>query len=212
VLYKTIVEKENDPTDALSTLPTYQPTGRYLLWRLWLQAGGAVGIPLFNQVVVGRQPEMDMLHTALDDVLTDRGWLTILAGEPGIGKTRIAQELTTLAKQRGAQVLWRRCYQASGAPPYWPWAQAIHSYLQECDDETLREVLGTRVADIAAVIPAVHEHFPGVSRSPRIEDPTQARFRLFDAITTFLINASQRQPLVLVLDNMHWADEPALRL
>ena len=114
--------------------------------------GRATDAPFSNRVFVGRQSEMETLQAALDDALSGRGWLTMLAGEPGIGKTRIAQEMTTLAQQRGAQVLWGRCYEASGAPPYWPWAQAIRSYLQECDNAMLRVEIGTGAADIAGVI------------------------------------------------------------
>ena len=68
---------------------------------------------------------------ALDDAMSGQGRLVMLAGEPGIGKTRTAQELATLAEQRGAQVLWGRCYEEAGAPPYWPWVQSIGSFVNE---------------------------------------------------------------------------------
>ena len=63
---------------------------------------------------------MAEISAALDDALSGQGRLVMLAGEPGIGKTRTAQELASLAEQRGAQVLWGRCYEDDGAPPYWP--------------------------------------------------------------------------------------------
>ncbi len=69
---------------------------------------------------VGRQREMAELKAVLDEALAGRGRLVMLAGEPGIGKTRTAQELAAHATQRGGQVLWGRCYEEEGAPAYWP--------------------------------------------------------------------------------------------
>ena len=74
-----------------------------------------------GDVFVGRQTEMAELTATLDAALTGQGRLIMLAGEPGIGKTRTAQELAALAEERGAQVLWGRCYEEEGVPPYWPW-------------------------------------------------------------------------------------------
>ena len=67
---------------------------------------------------VGRQPEMAQLTDALDEAVSGQGRLAMLVGEPGIGKTRTAQELATLAATLGAQVHWGRCYEDEGAPPY----------------------------------------------------------------------------------------------
>ena len=74
-----------------------------------------------SNVFVGRHQELNQLKAALDDALSGQGQLVMLAGEPGIGKTRTAEELAMLAEQRGALVLWGRCYEEVGAPPYWPW-------------------------------------------------------------------------------------------
>ncbi len=72
-------------------------------------------------VFVGRQQEMAGLTAAMEDALAGRGRLVMLAGEPGIGRTRMAQELASYAEDRGAQVFWGRCYEEEGTPPYWPW-------------------------------------------------------------------------------------------
>ena len=76
---------------------------------------------------------MAELRGALDDALSGQGRLVMLAGEPGIGKTRTAQELASYAEGQGAKVLWGWCYEEGGAPPYWPWVQTIRSYVQQCD-------------------------------------------------------------------------------
>jgi predicted ATPase len=154
---------------------------------------------------------MGDLKACLEDALSGRGRLVMLVGEPGIGKTRTAQELATYAGLRGAQVLWGRSYEEQGVPPYWPWVQAIRSYVRERDPEQLRSEMGAGAADIAEIVSDVKERLPGLKPAPQLE-PEQARFRLFDSITTFLKTASQRQPLVLVLDDLHWADQPSSML
>jgi DNA-binding CsgD family transcriptional regulator/RecA/RadA recombinase len=162
-------------------------------------------------VFVGRQLEMGELMGALQDVLAGRGRVAMLAGEPGIGKTRVAQELTAYATLNGAQALWGRCHFAEGAPPYWPWVQVIRSYVREHTPERLRSEMGAGAADIAEVVPEVKERLPDLKPPPALE-PEQARFRLFDSITTLLKHASRSQPLLLVLDDLHWADKPSLLL
>ena len=166
---------------------------------------------LASGVFVGRQREMGDLNAALEDALSGRGRLVTLVGEPGIGKTRTAQELATYAGLRGAQVLWGRCYEEQGVPPYWPWVQAIRSYIQERDPERLRSEMGSGAADIAEIVSDLRERLPDVQLPPPSQ-PEQARFRLFDSITNFLKTASRTQPIVLMLDDLHWADKPSLLL
>jgi DNA-binding CsgD family transcriptional regulator len=160
---------------------------------------------------VGRQREMGKLKSALEDALSGQGRLLMLVGEPGIGKTRTAQELAAHAEARGAQVLWGWCYEEEGAPPFWPWVQPIRSYIQQRDSERLLPEMGSGAADIAEVVSQVRDKLPGL-KPPLALPPEQARFRLFDSITTFLKNAAQSQPLMLVLDDLHWADKPSLLL
>ena len=164
-----------------------------------------------GRVFVGRQQEMAALRSALDDALSGQGCMVMLAGEPGIGKTRTAQELASIAETGGAKVLWGWCYEEEGAPPYWPWVQAIRAYVQQNDAEQLKSELGQGAANIADVIPEIHNKMPDLRPSPALE-PEAARFRLFDSITTFLKNAAQNHPLMLVLDDIHWADKPSLLL
>ncbi|MFQ6028623.1 MAG: AAA family ATPase [Dehalococcoidia bacterium] len=160
---------------------------------------------------VGRQPEMGELKAALDDALSGQGRLVMLTGEPGIGKTRTAQELASYAETVGAQVLWGRCYEEEGAPPYWPWVLPIRSYIQQTTSEQLQSEMGPGAADIAEIVPELRGKLPDLELPPSLE-PEQARFRLFDSITTFLKNAAQSQPFLLVLDDLHWADRSSLLL
>ena len=166
---------------------------------------------LAGGVFVGRQREMGELKAALEDALSGRGRLITLAGDPGIGKTRTAEELATYASLRQAQVLWGRCYEGQGVPPYWPWVQAIRSYVRERDSDQLRSEMGAGAADIAEIVSDVKERIPDLEPAPPL-DPQAAQFRLFDSVTSFLKSASQSRPLVLVLDDLQWADESSLML
>ncbi len=160
---------------------------------------------------VGRKKEMDELESALSDVRAGHGRFVMLAGEPGIGKTRTAQEIAARAKHFDAFILWGRCYEGKGAPPYWPWLQVIRLAIQGKDIARLQAEMGRGAAAIAEIVPEVHALFPRIAPVANL-NPEQARFRLFDAITTFLRNISRGKPLVLILDDLHWADYPTLRL
>ena len=212
LLAKVPAERPESATDVLSALDALDFSEGPPLER----GDGGISDPssldsLAGGVFVGRQQEMGELKACLEDALSGRGRLVTLVGEPGIGKTRTALELATYAGLRQAQVLWGRCYEEQGAPPYWPWVQAIRSYVRDVDQEQLRSDMGAGAADIAEVVSDVRERLPDLQPVPELE-PDQARFRLFDSITAFLKTASQRQPLVLVLDDLHWADQPSLLL
>ncbi|MCH8229565.1 MAG: AAA family ATPase [Chloroflexi bacterium] len=159
---------------------------------------------------VGRVQEMAELKVALDDALVGRGGLVMLAGEPGIGKTRLTEELTAIAKDRGALVAWGACYEGGSAPPYWPWTQVIRSLLTE-PSVAVMNALETRGAVIADIVPEIDDMLPDMQPAPEV-DPTQARFRLFDSVTSFLNEVAISQPVILVIDDLHWADRSTLEL
>ncbi len=166
---------------------------------------------LASGVFVGREAELETLRAGVDQSLSGHGRILLLVGEPGIGKTRTSEELATYAKLRGAQVLWGRCFEGEGAPAFWPWMQIIRAFVHERDPQTLLSEMGTGAAEIAEVVSEVRERLPGLPEPPKL-DPDQARFRLFDSITGFLRNASRQTPLMVVLDDLHWADKPSLLL
>ena len=162
---------------------------------------------------VGRAGELAALTADLDAAVGGRGGVVLVAGEPGIGKTRLAEELAARASVRGAVVLWGRCWEGAGAPAFWPWVQVIRGYVQVQaeDPASLRHDLGAGAADIAQLVPAVHDRIPDLPVPPPLE-PEAARFRLFDSLAGFLRTAAARRPLLLVLDDLHWADVASLAL
>ncbi|MGH7963729.1 MAG: ATP-binding protein [Candidatus Binatia bacterium] len=161
--------------------------------------------------LVGREREMAELRASLEDACAGHGRLVLLVGDAGIGKTRTAHELATVARMRHVQVLLGRCYEGEGAPPFWPWVQIVRAYIAVRTPETLQAKMGADAADIAQVIPEVRERLPDLPTPPELE-PQQTRFRFFDGFTTFLKKAATEQPLVLILDDLHWADKPSLLL
>jgi eukaryotic-like serine/threonine-protein kinase len=160
-------------------------------------------------VFVGRASELAALFGGLEDALAGRGRLFLLAGEPGIGKSRLAEELIAHASARGARILVGRCWEAGGAPAFWPWVQALRAYLRDTDDGALGAQPGA--AQLAQILPELREGFPDLAEPPASE-PEAARFRLFEATAEFLRDAAQRRPIVLVLDDLHAADAPSLLL
>jgi tetratricopeptide (TPR) repeat protein len=168
---------------------------------------GRAGPPVF----VGRQRELGALADGLEAALAGSGRLFLLAGEPGIGKSRLADELGSLARERSVRVLWGRCWEAGGAPAYWPWVQSIRALIRSGDPEALRRHLAAGAGDVAQIVPEVRDLVPGVEEPPEL-DPASSRFRLFDAVARFLMAAAEPDGLVLVLDDLHAADAPSLLL
>lgn len=132
---------------------------------------------------VGREREMDILCATLEETLAGHGRAAVLLGEPGIGKTRLASELTAYAREQDMRILTGRCPDSDGIPPYWPWVQIVRTYVTERDVRQLRTEMGVGAADLAQVIAAVRERLPDLAPSPRLE-PAQERFRFFDSLTT----------------------------
>lgn len=161
--------------------------------------------------LVGRDRELTQLEVSLEEALSGRGGVVLVAGEPGIGKSRLADEFAGRAIERGARVLWGRCWEAGGAPAYWPWVQSIRSYVRETEPTTLRVELGDGAATLAQMLPDLRVLFPDLPDPPPVETD-EARFRLFDSTVAFLKNAASRRPVVLVLEDVHAADVPSLLL
>ncbi len=160
---------------------------------------------------VGRQQERKQLEIALEDALDRRGRIVMLVGEPGIGKTRTAQELMAYSVPKGYQNLTGRCHSTRGAPPFWPWIQAVRSYVMGLSQQQLRSQLGPGAEDIAEVIPEIKNQMPDLGSPPAI-DAEEAKFRFFDSFGGFLVRASEARPLLIFLDNLHWADRSSLLL
>jgi DNA-binding SARP family transcriptional activator len=160
---------------------------------------------------VGRDAQLEELRAGLDAAIGGRGRLVLVSGEPGAGKSRLADEFAREAYARGARVLAGRCWEAGGAPAYWPWVQSLRAYVRGVEPELLRAQLGTGAVELAQLLPELRELLPGLPE-PASPDPVEARFRLLYATAEFLRKACAEHPTVLVLDDLHAADPPSLIL
>lgn len=158
---------------------------------------------------VGRRRELLELDSGLADALAGRGALFLLMGEPGIGKTRLADEFCVHAEAAGALTFWGRCWEGGGAPAYWPWVQVVRSYLRQSEPDSLRKALGGGAVHIAQIVPELREVIPDLPSAPILE-PERLRFSLFDAMSALLRSAPR--PVVILLDDVHAADRASLLL
>jgi DNA-binding winged helix-turn-helix (wHTH) protein len=171
----------------------------------------AAGMRALSQLFVGRERELAEMHSALDSALAGREQLLIVAGEAGIGKTRLVERLADEASARGIAVLWGRSLEERGGPPYWPWVQVLRALISASDDEQLAEEMGAGAADVASIVPELAARLD-VQPPEAFDHAEQSRFRLFESIAGYLQRIARRTPLLIVLDNLHWAGRPSLLL
>jgi transcriptional regulator with GAF, ATPase, and Fis domain len=166
---------------------------------------------LAGGIFVGRAREMGVLRAAADAARGGRGQLVMVAGEPGAGKTRLLAELATYAGLRGATVTWGRATERAGAPAFWPWVQILRACVARSERDTLHAALGPAAADLAVLLPELRSRWPDLPAAPEAT-AEHARFQLFDSVVTCLRQVAAVRPLVVLLDDLHGADAPSLRL
>jgi predicted ATPase len=160
---------------------------------------------------VGRERELGELTAALEETLGESGRLFLISGEPGIGKTRLAERTSDIAAERGARVLWGRCSEERGAPAYWPWVQIVRKLI--AGNSGKARAPDTRLGDLFKLMPQLSAAQDGWADSVALPgDPEQARFRLFDSAAVFLADASRERPILVAIDDLHAADDPSLLL
>ena len=159
--------------------------------------------------LVGRRHQLDTLERALAQARGGQGRLVLLAGEAGIGKTRLAEELAARAEAEGATLAWGRAYETEGAPPFWPWTQVVRGLLTTVEPADLASLDGA--GELAKLMPEVKELVGPGERAPTA-GPGAARFRLYEAVVELLLLVSSRRLLVVLIDDLHWADPLSVHL
>jgi tetratricopeptide (TPR) repeat protein len=158
--------------------------------------------------LVGRESALVGLRRAVDNAVGGRGRLELIVGEAGIGKTALAAEVVEYASARGMGVLWATCWDGDGAPAYWPWVQVLRAYQAGRGGQS---TLGRGTTDLALIIPELAG--PSASAGPSVPgDGARERFGLFDAVASLLVREARSRPLLVVLDDLQWADAPSLLL
>ena len=156
---------------------------------------------------IGRVRELSELRAALEDADGGDGRLFLISGEPGIGKTRLANELAADAASRGVRVAWGRCWEGSGAPAYWPWVEIVRSLALEPGRARQQQTIVP--PEIGQLIPELAAE---TTQQRSSSDPEHGRFRLFDAVATLVKQIARSTPAVLILDDLHEADRGSLEL
>ena len=165
--------------------------------------------PLYQRVFVGRELELNQLEQAFDAALSGNSGLAMVVGEPGIGKTALCEQLATYVAMRGGLALVGHCYEeGSLSLPYLAFVEAMRSYVLVREPDGLKSDLGSGAGDVARIISEVRDRI-GVELSAA-GDPEDDRWRLMQAVTAFLRNAATVQPLLIVLEDLHWADRGTL--
>jgi class 3 adenylate cyclase/tetratricopeptide (TPR) repeat protein len=161
---------------------------------------------------VERDAERASLRRLVDDALAGDGRLALIAGEAGVGKSRLVAEIGEEAQARGMQVLTGHCVEMSSAPPYLPYVEIIEQAISSPRSSlALRRALGDVAPEIARIAPALRRAFPDIP--PPLELPAElARRYVWNSFSEFMGRAAQGRPLLLVLEDLHWADESTVLL
>jgi DNA-binding SARP family transcriptional activator len=167
---------------------------------------GPLAAALDRHGLVGRTAELGVLAESWRDAVAGTRRLVLVTGDAGIGKTRLAAEMACRAREDGAVVLYGR-FDEDALAPYQPVVEMVRGWSSGASLEPLRERLGSRAAELGILFGEL-----GPPPGEHAGDPDSRRLRLFEAIAALFGEAGAHAPLVLVFDDLHWADRPTLQL
>src|SRR3954452_9346200 len=153
--------------------------------------------------LVGRDRLLARLGRLVDRVVDGHRTTVLVAGEAGIGKTSLLSATVAVAAGQGFRTAWGTCIDVEGAPGYWPWTQALDGLVRAIGSDEARRLAGDDAPLLATIVPALGDAAPG-------ELTDRARLLLFDAASRLLGTLAQERGLVVVLDDLHWADTSSL--
>jgi predicted ATPase len=160
---------------------------------------------------VGRERELGEFRAAFEATLTGRGQTVVLSGEPGIGKTYMIEEFVASTASPDIGVYWGYGDEWEGTPAYWPWLQVLNALVSEMDADTLQSLRDVEVASLVHIVPGIAQWLHPSEEAPRLKGH-EARFELFCAVVAVLRQAAVARPILLIIDDLHWADAASLEL
>ena len=176
------------------------------------EAIALAGLPLPERTpFVGREGERADLRRLLDEAVRSPGALVMIGGESGVGKTRLAEELLPEARRRGVLAWTGHCYEMEGTPPYIPFVEILEAAARMIPTAALRDALGDSAPEVARLMPELRRLFPDIPLPMELPLEQERRY-LFNCVLEFLQRAAQRQPLLLMLEDLHWGDDSTLLL
>lgn len=161
--------------------------------------------------LVGRKQHLQTLLELWREAAKGQSRLALISGEPGVGKTRLANELTVMAGLQGATVLRGGCYEFEASTPYMPFVEAIRQWVHDSEPEDLARALEGTAAGIAKLAPEIDARLGGLEPMPPLS-PNEERLRLFDQVARFFRSLAEPKGLLVFLDDLHWADQGSLQM
>jgi len=216
LILKLLAKNPQDrPSSAGEVLAALQSLREQIEQGEVVAAAEPAAVPSIGRVAwgtfVGREREMEQLKEKLAGAFSGLGSVVMVVGDAGIGKTRLLQEFATYARLRGAHVLWGAAYEGEARLPYGPLAEALRDYVSRTSVETLRLAVTEGSSVLAPLAPELKTKLPDLPEPPPVAAEAEA-YRLFQEVTEFLKNASTSAPLLLVLEDLQWADKGSCSL
>ena len=205
-LYESILTGCYEVTPAVGAVPTRLPIEEPMMRRVSSPLDVVARSPL-----VGREDELAFLQRSWHDAITGQGQLVWVLGEAGIGKTRLVEEFADQVGWQGARVLWGCCYLFERLLPYQPIAESLRAILPGPTPEERQALPAWAVAQAASLVPEIAEDTPDASE-PSSEAPDQQQTRLFAGVAQVFAQFSSHGPLLIVLEDLHWASESTLQM
>jgi predicted ATPase len=168
--------------------------------------------PVVCPVLIGRTEDLARLHLSLEQVKLGKGQVALLSGDAGIGKSRLVAELKTEAFAQGFQVLQGNCFQGDHTYPYAPLLDLLRSSFLTSSTAQAESLIGPFAREMAPLLPDIAHLLPNLTISSPLPalDPEQEKRRLFAALTGFFLNQATEQPLLVVVEDVHWSDDTSL--
>ncbi len=206
---------EGQSRSCVTTLPPMRSSVAASPTELDCRTTTAMGIrtdqPVTCPEVIGRAAELAFLERVLRDAMRSVGQVVLLSGEAGIGKTRMIASAKASASQAGYVVLESSCFEPDSMVPYAPLIDLFRELLLDSNSSAVAHALDAAAPGMVGVVPEFSVRVPGLVRSQLFE-PDQERHSLFHTVFRFLVDLSRAQPVLLIIEDLHWCDDTTLEL